>query len=189
VNLTDTLPELIRSAREIIKSTAGIRQFEETCSPLQAGYPLDGQIIAAIAAGSRTLEAALLRVEQTLATVDAERRQLEAAFAALTSDDPEEQPPRPAVHRVAEEAPVVAAATPPVPVFVPKAAPPVPPVAAPEVSSVPNTSHPASVEIPPAPSIIATAEDKPGSEKKSSKKIKRCKKCHKRKKCTCAKKA
>jgi hypothetical protein len=185
VNLTDTLPELIRSAREIITCTAGIRQFEETCSALQAGYPLDGQIIAAIASGSRTLEAALLRVEHTLAAVEADRRQLEAAFAALTSDDPEEQPPRPAVYCVEEEAPVVVAVTPPAPVSVPKAMPPVPPVAAP----APSASRHASGAIPPAPPTVAPAGDKPGSGKKSSKKIKRCEKCHKRKKCTCDKKA
>jgi hypothetical protein len=180
VNLTDTLPELIRSAREIITCTAGIRQFEETCSTLQAGYPLDGQIVAAIATGSRTLEAALLRVEQTLAAVEAERRQLEAAFATLTSDDPEEQPPRPAVQRVAEEVPIVVAVALPAPVSVPKATPPVPAVVAPGIP-------PASVEIPPAPPTVAPAGDTPVNGKKSSKKIKRCKKCHKRKKCMCDK--
>lgn len=161
MNLTDILPELIRSARGIITSTAGIRQFEENCSDLQAGYPLDGQVVAAIATGSRALETALLRVEQALASIEAERRQLEAAFAALTSDDPEERTPK-MVLRVAEEAPVVAA-PPPVPVSTP-------------------------ADIPLASPAVAPVENKLKSEKKSSKNIERCKKCHKRKNCVCDKK-
>jgi hypothetical protein len=112
VNLNDILPELIRSAREIISSTADIRQFEEARPDLQTGYPLDGQVVVAIATKSRALATALLRVEQSLAEIEAERQQLEAAFAALTSDDPEERPRRLTVQHIAEEAPVMAAPQP-----------------------------------------------------------------------------
>ena len=162
MTLTDILPELLRSAREIIASTAAVREFEETRPDPHAGYLLDGQIVTAIATELRALETALLSVEQTLAEMEADRRRLEAAFAALTSDEPEDRPPRPMVHRIVEEAPVVAAT--PVPVSVPVDAPPAPPT------------------LPPAPGGSA-------APKKSGKKVKRCKKCHKRKKCTCDPKA
>lgn len=162
MNLNETLPELIRSAKDIIKSTAAIRQFEENRLDLQAGYPLDSQVVTTIATTSQALETALLNVEQALAAIEAERRQLETAFAALTSDETEDRPPRPVVHRAAEERPVVTT-TPPAPVSIP-------------------------VDVNPALPAGAPAADKPKGEKKSAKKIERCKKCHKRKKCSCDKK-
>ena len=162
MTLTDILPELLRSAREIITSTAGIRQFEETRTDPHAGYPLDCRVVAAISTESRALETAVLTLEQTLAEMEADRRRLEAAFAALTSDEPEDRPPRLMVPRVAEEAPVVAAT--PVPVSVP-------------------------VDTLPAPPTVAPAPEESAAPKKSGKKVKRCKKCHKRKKCKCDQKA
>jgi hypothetical protein len=158
LTLTDILPELLRSAREIITKTAGLRQFAETRPDPHAGYPLDGRVVAAIATESRALETAVLTLEQTLAEMEADRRRLEAAFAALTSDDQEESPRRPMVQRLAEEAPVVAAT--PVPVSVP-------------------------VAMPPAPLAVPPAPEENAAPKKSGKKVKRCKKCHKRKKCRC----
>ena len=162
MNLNETLPELIRSAKEIITSTSIIRQFEESRIDLQAGYPLDSQLVTTISTTSRALETALLKVEQALTAIEAERRQLETAFAALTSDEPEDRPPRPLVHRGAEERPVVTT-TQPVAVAIP-------------------------VDVTPAQSAGAPATDKPKGEKKSATKIERCKKCHKRKKCLCDKK-
>ena len=57
-----------------------------------SGYLLDVHAATAVATASRALETTLLRLEQTLATLEAERHQLEVAFAALTSDDPEVSP-------------------------------------------------------------------------------------------------
>jgi hypothetical protein len=57
-----------------------------------SGYLLDGPAATAVATASRALETTLLRLEQTLAALEAERHQLEVAFAALTSDDPEVPP-------------------------------------------------------------------------------------------------
>ena len=91
MNTNDTLPELIHSAKGIITATANIKQFAES-HPLTTGLQLDGHAIAAIATEVRALETALSRLEHSLAVVDEERHQLEAAFATLTSDTPEDLP-------------------------------------------------------------------------------------------------
>ena len=88
LTITDTLPDLRRHAKELITSTASIRKFVEEGSDL-SGYLLDVHAATAVATASRALETTLLRLEQTLTTLEAERHQLEAAFAALSSDDPD----------------------------------------------------------------------------------------------------
>jgi hypothetical protein len=88
LNITDTLPALRRHAKELITSTAGIRKFVAEGADL-SGYLLDVPAATAIAIASRALETTLLRLEQTLAAHEAERHQLEVAFAALTCDDPD----------------------------------------------------------------------------------------------------
>jgi len=172
LNLNDTLPELIRSAREIITSTADIRQYEATRSDIQAGYSLDAHQVSAIATESLILEKALLRVEQTLADIEADRRQLEAAFAAMTSDDQEELSRKPLVHRITGEPPVVTAT----PIHQVDKPPP----------AIPQAPVSVTAEAPPpVPRAIAPARAEPKTGEKSAKKTKRCKKCHKRKKCVC----
>ncbi len=89
MNTNDTLPELILSAKGIIKATAGIKQFSEF-NLHTTGLQLDGHAIAAIAREVRALETALSRLEHSLAVVDEERHQLEAAFVILTSDAQED---------------------------------------------------------------------------------------------------
>jgi hypothetical protein len=88
LNITDTLPALRHHAKELITSTASIRKFVAEGADL-SGYLLDVHAATAVATASRALEATLLRLEQTLAAHEAERHQLEVAFAALTSDDPD----------------------------------------------------------------------------------------------------
>jgi hypothetical protein len=111
LNVTDTLPALRCSAKELITSTAGIREFVATGSAL-SGYLLDVHTATAITTASRALETALLRLEQTLVTIETERLQLEVAFAALTSDDPADRPATSLIRRDAEETPVMVSAPP-----------------------------------------------------------------------------
>lgn len=128
MNVANTLPALRCHAKELIASTASIRDFVAIDSDL-SGYLLDVCTATAIATASRALEATLILLEQTLAAIEAERFQLEVAFAALTSDNPEDCPTKSLERRGAEEEPGMVA-TPPVPATAPQAVPPAPPVVA-----------------------------------------------------------
>ena len=128
MHVTATLPALRCFAKELITSTAGIREFVATGSDL-SGYLLDVHTATAIATASQALETTLLLLEQTLAAIEAERLQLEVAFAALTSVDPDDRPTNSLVRRGAEAAPVMVA-PPPVPATAPQAVPSAPPVVA-----------------------------------------------------------
>ena len=103
MNVTDTLPALRFHARELITRTAGIREFVTTRSDF-SGYLLDSHTATAIATASRALETNLLLLEQALAAIAAERLQLEVAFAALTSDDPDDRPTNSLARRGAKKA-------------------------------------------------------------------------------------